>query len=212
VHADARIERRHEGQRRADRLAQVIRLVVRLDVEDGPAGPVPVPGEVETNRRLRACLDHHQLGALARLGDQASRSLLGLADSARPDVPRLHGRRGVHHQYQPLGALPLEGQGRPGQRRAEEQERQELEQQQRVELQPLEERRRLLVTEHGRPQENRGHAALLAPHLQEIEEEQRDRQPQQQEGPGLEEAHWSRPPFSRRRSRSSTGISEATRT
>ena len=114
VHAHPRVDRGHEGQRRADRLAQVVRLVTRVEVEDGPPRPVAVAGEVEPNRRLRARLDDHQLGALARLGDQAGRLLLGLAEAARPDVPRLHGGRGVHHEDQPLGPLPLERQGRAG--------------------------------------------------------------------------------------------------
>jgi hypothetical protein len=130
---------------------------------------------VEADRRLGPRFDDHELGALARLCDEAGRPRLGLANAARPDVPGLHGRRGVHHEDEALRALALEGQGRSGQGRGQEQERQELEQQQRVELQSLEERRRLLVPEHRRPQQHRGDAPLLAPHLEEIQEEQRDR-------------------------------------
>src|SRR5262249_12209397 len=131
---------------------------------------------------------------------------------ARSDIARLHGRRRVDDEDQPLRSLALQQERGSRQRGGQEQEGQQLEQEQRVELQPLEERRRLLVPEHRRPQEDRGHAALLPADLEEVQEEERHRQPQQQERPGLQEAHWSRPPLRRRRSRSSTGMSVTTRT
>jgi hypothetical protein len=140
VHPHPRIDGRDQREGRPDRLAQVVRLVMRLDVVDGARARSRSRVKLSRIVGLGSRLDDHHLGALARVRDQAGRLLLGLPDAARSDVSRLHGGRAVHHEDQPLRPLPLERQGRACQRGAQEEERQELEEQQGVQLEPLEER------------------------------------------------------------------------
>ena len=101
------------------------------------------------------------------------------------------------------GRARASGQGEQGE---------DLEDEQRVALQPLEEGRGLAVAQGGVPEQQARHRHLAAPHLEEVQEEQRARESAgQEQGERTQEAHDSRSPLSWRSTNSSTGVSVTTR-
>ena len=90
-------------------------------------------------------------------------------------------------------------------------QREDLEDEQRVPLQALEERRRLAIAEGGVPQQEARDPALAAADLQEVEQDQRQRQREGREGQRREKAHPSIRPRSWATTNASTGVSVITR-
>ncbi len=125
--------------------------------------------------RLDASLDQHHLGAFTEPSEEGERLALSLNEARRPHVGGLHGRRAIEDDRDALGALAHDRHRGACERHGQRQQREDLQQEQRVALQALEEGRRLAITERGVPQEQARDPHLAAPHLEEIEEEQRHR-------------------------------------
>src|SRR6185295_15084779 len=86
-----------------------------------------------------------------------------------------------------------------------------LQDQQRVALQALEERGGLAVAKDRLPQHEARHAALAPAHLEEVEQDQRQRQAEDRKGQRREEAHPRIRPRSCATTNASTGVSMMTR-
>ena len=195
----------------AHRLRQAVGQVARVGRADGGQRPVVIARERRAHRGLHAGLDHHHLGRLA----QASHELHGIGarhvEARGRHVAGLHRGRDVEHDDDLAGALAHHGDHRPRQRQRQRQQGQDLEDQQRVALQPLEERRGLAVADDGLPQQQARHPALAPADLEEVEQDQRQRQPEDREGKRREEAHPRIRPRSWATTKASTGVSVTTR-
>ena len=203
--------RSDERARRPDSLAEAVGQIVTLQTADPRGHLVVIAGEGHDDARLDAGLDHHDLGALAEPAQQTERFALRLDEPRRPDIRGLHGRRAVHDDRHPLVALPRHRDRRPREGRRQGEQGEDLEDEQRIALQPLKEGRGLAVPQGGIPEQQARHRHLAAPHLEEIQEEQRDGEPSQGEGERTQKAHDSRSPLSWRSTNSSTGVSVTTR-
>jgi hypothetical protein len=201
----------HQSPGGAQPFGQAVGQIVGLHRADGRGHAIVLARERHQHLGLHARVDHHDLGTLAELPQQAQRGPLRL-DEARPrHVGGLHGGGAVDHERDPLRPLPHHVHRRPGQRHREGQQGEDLQNEERVALQALEEGRGFPVAERGIPQQQARDPHLPAPHLQEIEEEQRHRQRGHQESERTQEVHARRSPFSWRSMNSSTGVSVTTR-
>src|SRR5262249_58109053 len=127
------------------------------------------------------------------------------------EARRLHRRRRVEDDDDLAGTLPHDRGDGPGQRERQRQEREQLQEHQRIAVEPLEEGRGLAVAYRGMPQEQAGHRSFAAPHLEEVEQDQRYRQREERQRERRQEAHATTRPRRWASTNSSIGASEAIR-
>ena len=197
--------------RRAHRLRQPVRQVAGPRRGERRERARPVAAQRGGDARLDARLDHHHLGALAQAPDELGRLPARDLEARRRDVPRAHRGRGVEHDHHLARPVAHDRGDRARECHGEREQREDLEDQERVALQPLEERRGLAVAQSGRPQQQARHGLLAPPHLQEVQEDERQGQREERERQRREEAHTSTRPRSAPSTNSAGGVSVTTR-
>ena len=201
----------HQRARRAHGLRQPVGQVARVGGTDGRQRTVVVARERGRHRGLHPGLDHHHLGRLAQAAHELGCFAASDVEARRRDVVRLHRGGEVEDDHHLACALAHHRGHRPRHRQRERQQREDLEDQQRVALQPLEEGRRLTVAQDRLPQQEARHPPLAAADLEEVEQDQRQGQPEDREGQRGEEAHPRIRPRSCATTKASTGVSVMTR-
>ena len=200
-----------QGARGADGLAEPVGQIPRGRVPDRGPRLLAVVSEGRQDARLDGPLDDHHLGARAQPADEVEGQPLGTDEARRRDIRRLHRGGGVEDDDDALGAVAHHGHRGTSKCQGQGEQRQQLQDQQRVSLQPLEEGRSLAVAQRRVPEEEARHHRLPAPHLEEVEKQERDCQEPGEQRERREEAHASRSPLSWRSTISSTGVSVVTR-
>jgi hypothetical protein len=203
--------RRDERARRAHRLLNPRREITRLGGADGGERPFAIARQSRRHLRLHARLDHHDLGALAETAHERRGSRARHFEARGGDVARLHRRRRVQDDDDLAGALAHDRGNGPGQRERQRQKREELQEHQRIAMEPLEEGGGFTVAHRGVPQEQARHRPLAPAHLEEVEQDQRNRQREEGQRDGCQEAHATTRPRSWASTNSSIGTSEAIR-
>jgi hypothetical protein len=173
-----------------------VRQVPRVRVPDGGQRPVAVAPEGGHDVGLHARLDHHHLGALAEPPHHRSRLRPRRLEARGTDVTRLHRRGRVEHHDHLARPFADDGHHRAREGDAERHQREDLEDQQRVALQALEEGRGLAVAQLGAPQHEARHRSLAPAHLEEVEEDERQREAQGGERERRQEIHATTLPLS----------------
>ncbi len=192
-------------------LGEPVRQVARLGGADRGERALAVAAEGGRDLGLDARLDDHHLGALGEPAHEGHRLRPRGLEARRRDVPGLHGRGRVEHDDDLARPVAHDRDRRAREGQGERQERQDLEDQQRIALEPLEERGRLAVAERRIPQEQTRHPPLPAADLEEVEEDERQREPEEGERERREEAHTVRRSRICESTNSSTDVSTVTR-
>ena len=185
-----------EGAGGADRLAQPVRQIGRGRAANGRQCLVPLVAEGRQHARLDGSLDDHHLGARPEPAHEVESQALAANEAGGRDVGRLHRGRRVEDDDDALGAVPHDRDGGAGQSQGEGEQREELQDQQRVALEALEEGRGLAIAQRRIPEEEARHRRLATPHLEEVQEHERDGQRTDQQREGREKAHARRSPLS----------------
>src|SRR6266436_1994156 len=134
--------------------------------------------------RLNRGLDDHHLRARPQPAHDVESLALGANEARGRDVGRLHRSRRVEHDHDALRPVPHDRDGGTGEGQGQGEEGEQLQDQERVALLALEERRRLAIAQGRIPEEEAGHRSLAPPHLEEVQEHERDGQRTDEEGEG----------------------------